>query len=41
VAKRGLNWNGIDNGFGQTVGVAGGNDMIQGLFMYAHRRRTR
>ncbi|WP_019451944.1 TonB-dependent hemoglobin/transferrin/lactoferrin family receptor [Cupriavidus sp. BIS7] len=33
----GLNWNGIDNGFGQTVGVAGGNDSIQGLFMYAHR----
>ncbi|WP_035881177.1 TonB-dependent hemoglobin/transferrin/lactoferrin family receptor [Cupriavidus metallidurans] len=37
-AEVGLNWNGIDNGFGQTVGVAGGNDLIQGLFMYAHRR---
>lgn len=33
----GLNWNGIDNGFGQTAGVAGGNDTIQGLFMYANR----
>ncbi|WP_244222748.1 TonB-dependent receptor plug domain-containing protein [Cupriavidus lacunae] len=33
----GLNWNGIDNGFGQTAGVAGGNDTIQGLFMVANR----
>ncbi|CAG9173678.1 Hemin receptor [Cupriavidus laharis] len=33
----GLNWNGIDNGFGQTAGVAGGNGTIQGLFMYANR----
>ena len=33
----GLQWNGIDNGFGQTAGMAGGNDAIQGLFMYAHR----
>lgn len=34
----GLSWNGIDNGFGQTAGVAGGNEMVQGLFMYAHRK---
>ncbi|WP_137925997.1 TonB-dependent hemoglobin/transferrin/lactoferrin family receptor [Cupriavidus sp. 2SB] len=36
-AEAGLEWNGIDDGFRQTVGVAGGNDTVQGLFMYAHR----
>jgi hemoglobin/transferrin/lactoferrin receptor protein len=36
--EAGLGWNGIDKGFGQTVGVAGGNALIQGLFMYAHRK---
>ncbi|MGT2430629.1 TonB-dependent receptor plug domain-containing protein [Cupriavidus basilensis] len=29
--EAGLSWNGIDRGFGQTAGVAGGNDTIKGL----------
>ena len=36
--EAGLSWNGIDDGFGQTAGVAGGNDRLQGMFLYAHRR---
>ncbi|MGO4328814.1 TonB-dependent hemoglobin/transferrin/lactoferrin family receptor [Cupriavidus sp. M-11] len=36
--EAGLSWNGIDSGFGQTAGVAGGNETIKGLFMYAHRK---
>jgi len=36
--EAGLSWNGIDDGFGQTAGVAGGNERLQGMFLYAHRR---
>ncbi|QOT76491.1 TonB-dependent hemoglobin/transferrin/lactoferrin family receptor [Cupriavidus basilensis] len=36
--EAGLSWNGIDRSFGQTAGVAGGNETIKGLFMYAHRK---
>ncbi|RZT38428.1 TonB-dependent hemoglobin/transferrin/lactoferrin family receptor [Cupriavidus agavae] len=36
-AEVGLEWNGIDDGFRQTAGVAGGTARLRGLFMYAHR----
>ena len=36
--EAGLDWNGADNGFRQTAGIAGGNDTVQAMFMYAHRK---
>ncbi len=36
--EAGLDWNGVDNGFRQTFGIAGGDDTLQAMFLYAHRK---